>query len=85
MDHTGLNDPRPCTQALDRALQTAANTACIADLFFLEAWETDRSMHIGIMLRIRQIRRANPHLSSEIAAELTNRKKMTRAKAIWRD
>ena len=75
MTGTELHSSQPNTQALDRALQTAKNAASIADLFFLAAWEADRSMHIGIMLRIRQIRRANPQLSSEIAAELTNRKK----------
>jgi hypothetical protein len=46
-------------------------------LLLLEAWETNKPMHPGIMLRIRQIRRANPQLSTEIAAELTMRRKAT--------
>jgi hypothetical protein len=77
MVHTGAAGSPPYTQALSRALQSAENTASAADLLLLEAWETNKPMHLGIMLRIRQIRRANPQLSSEIAAELTTRCKAT--------
>jgi hypothetical protein len=73
--------PPPYTQALFRALQAAENTTTTADLLLLEAWEISRSMHLGIMLRIRQIRRANPQLAIEIAAELTDRRTTTRTKA----
>jgi hypothetical protein len=68
----------PVTQALYRALQTAKDTASAADLLMLEAWEINRSMHLGIMLRIRQIRRSSAGLASEIATELADRRKETR-------
>jgi hypothetical protein len=55
---------------MHHALQTAATHASVADLLLLEAWETDRAMDLGVMLRVRQIRRANPLLSQRIAAEL---------------
>jgi hypothetical protein len=77
MAHVGVAGPPPYTRALSRALQSAESTASAADLLLLEAWETNKPMHLGIMLRIRQIRRANPQLSTEIAAELTMRRKTT--------
>jgi hypothetical protein len=64
MSSTGLTGPLPRTQALHRALQGAASKAVVADLLLLEAWEANRSMDLGIMLRVRQIRRANQYLSS---------------------
>jgi hypothetical protein len=33
--------------------------AFLSDIRFMEAWEANRHMHPGMMLRIRQIRRAN--------------------------
>lgn len=72
MSSTGMTGPLLRTQALHRALQGAASDAFVADMLLLEAWEADRSMDLGIMLRVRQIRRANQYLSTEIAAELTN-------------
>ena len=60
----------PYTQALRRALHTAKDIASIADLLFLEAWELNRPPNLGITLRARQIRRANPQLAAEITAEL---------------
>jgi hypothetical protein len=77
MAYTGMAGP-PSTLALRRALKTANNPASVADLVFLEVWEAERSMDLGTMLRIRQIRRANPQLSTEIAEELTVRRKAIR-------
>jgi hypothetical protein len=62
----------PYTQALRRALSSAKDTASIADLLFLEAWERERPPNLGITLRARQIRRANPQLAAEIAVELAS-------------
>src|SRR5271165_5988760 len=58
------------------------NSRSVADLLFLEAWELDRSMvDPATLLRIRQIRRANPKLSAEITEELTRRRCKTGAKS----
>ncbi len=70
MAHIGQVDPPPCTQATQRALQSVRDARSVADLLLLDAWLIDRSMHLGMMLRIRQINRANPGLASEIAAEV---------------
>jgi hypothetical protein len=40
-----------------------------ADLLFIEAWEAQRFMHPGMMLRVRQIRRANPDLVARITTK----------------
>jgi hypothetical protein len=62
--------PRIRTAALRRALQQAASQVLCDDLQFLEDWEADPRPEIGIVLRARQIRRANPALAAEIRAEL---------------
>jgi hypothetical protein len=59
MDHNGT----ACPQTHRETLPTSDNPTSIADYRLLKTWETDRSMHLGTMLRIRQIRRANPHLA----------------------
>jgi hypothetical protein len=46
-----------------------------SDLSLLETWETNRPMHLDIMLRIPQIRRENPQSVIGIGAETTSRKK----------
>lgn len=79
MDRNAAAAPPVHTQAIDRALQAAGNTASAADLLLLESWEINRPMHLGIMFRIRQIRRANPGLCSEIADELSGRKRLAEA------
>jgi hypothetical protein len=38
--------------------------ALLADIRFMQAWEADRPMHPGMMLRIRQIRRASAGFAS---------------------
>ena len=50
---------RPSPPAVQRVV---SNQTVDADLHFLEIWEASRSMNLGLMLRIRQIRRANPQL-----------------------
>ena len=65
--------PPTRTAALRRALQMANSQACAEDLHFLEDWEADPRPEVGIVLRARQIRRANPTLAAEIRAELTQR------------
>jgi hypothetical protein len=40
---------------------------------FLEAWEICPTFGIGAVLRVGQIRRANPALAAEIRAELSRR------------
>jgi hypothetical protein len=63
------NGPR--TQALRRALQCTSDEAAVADLLFLEYWESRPTLDIAATLRASQIRRANPTLAAAIHAELT--------------
>lgn len=60
--------PRPQTQAVQRAIGGRKDAA--DDLLFLEAWRMQRAPLLGATLRAGQIRRANPHLTEEIDAEL---------------
>ena len=70
-DGADLNGPR--TEALRRALQQVRDAGAVADLLFLEYWQTQRSSDIAACLRASQIRRANPTLAAAIHAELTRR------------
>jgi hypothetical protein len=63
----------PRTEALRRALRQVQDAAAVADLLFLEYWQTRPSADIAACLRAGQIRRANPALAAEIHAELTRR------------
>ena len=65
-EHTG-----PRTLALRRALQCVSDEAAVADLLFLEYWESQPTLNVAAILRASQIRRANPGLAAEIHAELT--------------
>ena len=60
----------PRTSALRRALSERQDSAAVADLLYLEAWELRPQPQPGVALRIHQIRRANPSLAAEIRAEL---------------
>lgn len=60
----------PRTQAVQRALRSDGRPEAAADLLFLEAWEINAPRGLGTLLRAGQIRRANPALVAEIAAEL---------------
>ena len=64
-EHTG-----PRTLALRRALQCVSDEAAVADLLFLEYWESQPTLNVAATLRAGQIRRANPRLAAEIHAEL---------------
>lgn len=69
----GAEQIGPRTEALRRALQQVNDEGAVADLLFLEYWQTQRSSDIAACLRAGQIRRANPALAAEIHAELTRR------------
>jgi hypothetical protein len=56
--------------AVRQALQGVNNSLIEADLLFLEAWELQPSLHLGVALRAGQIRRANPDLAAAIGAEI---------------
>jgi hypothetical protein len=62
------------TAAIRRALEHVRCDAAVADLLFLESWEASPTPEIGAVLRIAQIRRANPALAEEVRGELTKRK-----------
>jgi len=63
----------PYTAAVRKALLGVKNSAALADLLFLEAWEMRPSGDLGATLRAGQIRRANPGLAAAIDAELRTR------------
>jgi hypothetical protein len=73
MPDVGAAQVGPRTEALRRALRQVRDEAAVADLLFLEYWQTQRSSDIAACLRASQIRRANPALAAEIHAELTRR------------
>jgi hypothetical protein len=60
----------PRTRAVRRALRAESRPGAAADLLFLETWEMEAPRDLGAILRAGQIRRANPALAAEIAAEL---------------
>ena len=63
------NDGEPRTDALRRALASFGADAA-SELRFLEQWEADPEPNLGTVLRVGQIRRANPDLAAAIRAEL---------------
>ena len=63
----------PRTKALRQALLRVQDEAAVADLRFLEDWQSQRYSGVAACLRASQIRRANPELAAEIQAELTRR------------
>jgi len=65
----------PRTAAVRRALESAHCDAAIADLLFLETWEASPTPEVGAVLRIAQIRRANPELAKAVRVELAERKR----------
>jgi hypothetical protein len=58
----------PHTHVVRRAIE--ADSRAAADLLFLERWEMTPQHSVGAVLRIAQIRRANPSLAEEVRAEL---------------
>jgi hypothetical protein len=73
MQGDGAESIGPRTEALRRALRLVHDKGAVADLLFLEYWQTQRSSDIAACLRASQIRRANPTLAAEIHAELSRR------------
>jgi hypothetical protein len=67
--------PGPRTVAIRHALERARGDSAIADLLFLEAWEASPSPEVAAVLRVAQIRRANPALADAVRGELAQRKR----------
>jgi hypothetical protein len=61
----------PRTTALRHALSRVQDRLFTEDLLFLENWESCPTFVTGTMLRVRQLRRANPTLADAIRTELT--------------
>lgn len=63
-----------CLDALRDALERYHDDSATSDLLLLMAWENRPTSDLGILLRIRQIRRANPVLAAELRSrEVTTR------------
>lgn len=60
----------PHTQVVRRAIQQDSRAA--GDLLFLEQWEMAPQHAVGAVLRVAQIRRANPDLAAELRAEIAD-------------
>jgi hypothetical protein len=61
------------TLALRRVLSQVRDPNTIADLLYLERWEIRPLPSPAAVLRIKQIRRANPDLAAAIRAELAGK------------
>ena len=61
----------PLTMALRQAAPKLGNSAALVDWLFLERWEVEPQPGVAQVLRISQIRRANPELAAAIRAELS--------------
>lgn len=77
MSDSAAQTGQACTRALRRALQAVQDRAATDDLMFLEAWEMSPTFGVGAVLRVGQIRRANPALAAEIRAEVTRGRPLT--------
>jgi hypothetical protein len=75
MEMTAISRLEPRTAAVRRALERARSDAAVADLLFLEAWEASPSPEVAAVLRVAQIRRANPELANAVRGELAERKR----------
>lgn len=64
----------PRTAAVRRALERVRSDAAVADLLFLEAWEASPTLEVAAVLRVAQIRRANPALADAVRGELAEQK-----------
>jgi hypothetical protein len=65
----------PRTAAVRRALERVHSDAAISDLLFLETWEASPTPEVAAVLRVAQIRRANPQLADAVRDELAERKR----------
>ena len=57
-----------CPDALLQALEYYHDDSATSDLLFLMAWEVRPTSDLSVVLRIAQIRRANPVLAAELRA-----------------
>jgi hypothetical protein len=69
-----MPDMGPRTAAVRRALERIRNDSAVADLLFLEAWEASPTPEVAAVMRVAQIRRANPELANAVRGELAERK-----------
>ena len=65
----------PCTAVLRGALPGIRDHTARSDLLFLERWEIAPAPGMGAVLRVQQIRRANPELAAAIRAEVAAARK----------
>ena len=61
-------EPSPMTR-VSIPLPDRDSGEAVSDLLFLRDWERNRTANLGAMLRVAQIRRANPHLAAAIERE----------------
>lgn len=61
------------TATLRRVLTQVRDPYIIDDLLFLESWEMRPLPNTAAVLRIKQIRRANPSLAAAIRAEIADK------------
>jgi hypothetical protein len=59
--------------ALREALERYHDDSATSDLLLLVAWENQPASNLGTILRIAQIRRANPVLAAELRASRDRR------------
>jgi hypothetical protein len=59
--------------ALHEALERYHDDSATSDLLLLMAWESQPTSNLGTVLRIAQIRRANPVLAAELRASRDRR------------
>ena len=62
--------PTDHTQALRRMLALPLNPSAVDDLLFWEAWERNPDPGPAAVLRIAQLRRANPALAAALRKEV---------------
>ncbi len=73
MSAQSVTTATPSTLALRQVMPRLADPAQAADLLFLERWERAPSLAAADMLRIAQLRRANPELAAAIRAEVAGK------------
>ena len=72
-DATPLHPSLAATATLRRVLTQVRDPYTIDDLLFLESWEMRPLPSTAAVLRIKQIRRANPSLAAAIRAEIAGK------------
>lgn len=80
MAHIDNAGPSPSMRSTQGVRENVNETAPDADVLLLQAWETNRSMHLGTMLRIQQILRASRQQAAKSTVKLTPRRGAVRIK-----